>query len=210
MPVRITLRIDENYSPFRDMLKFLINSPLGDSLLICSGYIQEGLWNFNILKEDLLDAIKDGCSQGEVITVAGKLSDPQWKNSYINFIRGLEKAGIKVTPCIAPELNWHAKIAMRLAGSPHEPIAALIGSSNLTRPSWAQSKDLSWNFEGDVLLWIDVDELNSHFGSQYQPRVRFGDLRLVLDERVPQHNEKEQLRLLYDHIRHSGITRFKV
>jgi hypothetical protein len=97
---------------------------------------------------------------------------------------------------------------MRLAGSSHEPIAALIGSSNLTRPSWGQAKDISWNFEGDVLLWTDIDELNSHFGSQYQPRVRFGDIRLVLDNKVPQFNEKEQLKMLYEHIRHSGITRF--
>ena len=209
MPVRITLRVDEDYSPFRDMLKFLINCPLGDSLLICSGYIQEGLWNFNILKEELLDCIKSGCSQGDVITVAGKLTDLNWRQSYINFIDGLEDAGIKVIPCIAPKLNWHAKIAMRLAGPSRDPIAALMGSSNLTRPSWDQSKNLSWNFEGDVLLWVDIDELNSYFGNQYQPRVRFGDIRLVLDDKVRQHNEKEQLSLLYDHIRHSGITRFR-
>lgn len=209
MPVRITLRTDEDYSPFRDMLKSLVNCPLGDSLLLCSGYIQEGLWNFNILEEELLDCIKAGCPQGEVITVAGKLNDPEWRQSYINFIDGLERAGVKVIPCIAPKLNWHAKIAMRLAGPSRDPVAALIGSSNLTRPSWDQAKDLSWNFEGDVLLWVDVDELNSYFGSQYQPRVRFGDIRLVLDKRVPQHSEKEQLKLLYERIRRGGIARFE-
>lgn len=141
--------------------------------------------------------------------MAGKLTDPNWRQSYINFIDGLKDAGIKVIPCIAPKLNWHAKIAMRLAGPSHDPIAALMGSSNLTRPSWDQSKDLSWNFEGDVLLWVNIDELNSYFGNQYQPRVRFGDIRLVLDDKVRQHNEKEQLSLLYDHIRHSGITRYR-
>lgn len=213
MPVRITLRTDNSYSPFKEMLKLLINCPLGDSLLLCSGYIQEDLWDYRILEEDLLDNIKTGCSKGVLITVAGKLTSNDWKKAYINFIEHIKKADIKIYPCISPKLNWHAKIAMRLATTSttekKRPIAGLLGSSNLTKPAWDESETPYWNFEGDVLIWPSNDELDIHFGHDFKPKVPYGDMRLVLDEKIEQYSEKEQLAQLYKHITESGLETFR-
>src|SRR5690348_2306421 len=41
MPVRVTLRTKKEFSPFRTLLRKLIELPDGDSVILCSGYIQE-------------------------------------------------------------------------------------------------------------------------------------------------------------------------
>ncbi|RME56753.1 hypothetical protein D6779_10040, partial [Candidatus Parcubacteria bacterium] len=65
----------------------------------------------------------------EIITVAGKL-DGFWLEHYQNFVRRLRQAGLQVKAYVAPRKNWHAKIAIRIRNE--QPIAAIIGSSNLT------------------------------------------------------------------------------
>lgn len=202
MPVRITLRSTIEFSPYRELLSRLIESPIGDSVVLCSGYIQI-IGKYNILTDELLNSIRKGCALGKVITIAGKFDDENtyWLDSYKRFIRTLRNAGIPVDPYIAPERNWHAKIAIRL--NKNTPVAALIGSSNLTRPAYSLIGE-KWNFEGDVLIWSDP-ELDTHFRSGFNATLPYGDMQLILDPGVRQLNEQEQLESIYKDILHSNM-----
>jgi len=217
MPIRITLRSTVEFSPYRELLSRLIESPAGDSVLLCSGYIQT-LGRYNILRDGLLGSIKKGCGAGKVITVAGSFEDenrskyapnrepnPYWLDSYKNFIRNLRGAKVSVEPYIAPERNWHAKIAIRLRDD--EPVAALIGSSNLTRPAYSLNAD-KWNFEGDVMIWSDP-ALNEHFRRPFNANLTYGDMQLILDPGVRQPDERYQLRALYKDIMGGQLNYFE-
>ena len=198
MPVRVTLRTGKDFSPFREMLHRLIKLSEGDDLILCSGYIwepQTGSSNFkyNILDDELLDALKIGCQGKEITTIAGKL-DERWLDYYKNFVKRLKQAGFRVKPYFAPKRNWHAKIAIRL--SQGKPIAAIIGSSNLTGPAYGENR-YSWNFESDVLIWENSQKLNGIFNETFQGETPFGDLRLVMNSDIHQMNEREQLNRIF-------------
>jgi hypothetical protein len=208
MAVRVTLRTSKNFSPYRILLRKLIEIPDGDSLVLCSGYIQEtdpgNLKRYNILRDDLLISIEKGCLQGQIIVIAGKFENRQWLDYYKNFIYGLKRAGVKVIPYIAPKKNWHAKIAIRLKQK--QPIAALIGSSNLTGPAYGINR-ANWNFEGDVLIWSNTI-YNSYFKQRINNETLIGDMTLILDPEIHQPNEDEQLESIYRDVMESGLEPF--
>lgn len=209
MPVRITLRTNKKFSPYRIMLKRLIELPDGDSLVLCSGYIQEtspaSSRGYKILSDDLLPSISNGCAKGTIITIAGKFEYRSWIEYYKNFIHGLRWAGVKVKPYYAPKKNWHAKIAIRLMQN--KPIAALIGSSNLTGPAYGINRP-NWNFEGDVLIWSDA-AYNSYFKQRFDNETPIGDMTLILDPETRQTSEEEQLEFIYSDVMESGIEPFE-
>lgn len=66
MPLEITLRNKDSVSPFRNRLLKLCSMSIGDGLILCSGYFQEGLYNYEILADDLLAAIQ---SSGKIQNV---------------------------------------------------------------------------------------------------------------------------------------------
>lgn len=85
MPVRIVFRNRGEVNPFCEMLTWLSESPEGDSLVLCSGYITETNGGYSVLGDGLLKSLKKGCSGGELITVSTNFSnnrsDDQWKVS---------------------------------------------------------------------------------------------------------------------------------
>src|SRR6266576_303850 len=128
MPVRVTLRTGPFASPFRKHLASLMESPFGDSLVLCSGYIWEtdsASSGYKVL-DDLLAHIVRGCASGTLTTVAGKLGYGDYVRYYRNFVRRIRGAGVRVQPLIAPKRNWHAKIAIRMSQT--SPRAAIVGS----------------------------------------------------------------------------------
>lgn len=70
MPVSLTLRSTSEFSPYREQLKRLITAPKGNSVLLCSGYIQE-MQDYSVLDDDLLDTLREGCVAGRLITISG-------------------------------------------------------------------------------------------------------------------------------------------
>lgn len=222
MPVRVTLRTGRDSSPFRVLLRKLIELPDGDSVVLCSGYIQEvdpsiNTRSYNLSEDQLLASLKKGCHNGKVTTVAGKLkhygkSPSQWEKKYTLFIQHLKAAGLNVEAWSAPKKNWHAKIAIRLKND--TPIAILLGSSNLTRPAFGIDNYpprfnvfKEWNFEGDVLIWDDP-HYNGIFKEPIDPQQRIGDMVLVLDREVRQPDEQQQLWKIYKYVM-DEITRFE-
>src|SRR5438046_258176 len=96
MPIRITLRQGPAEGPFRRMLTGLITAPFGDSILLCSGYVQEDPFGSFRILDDLLPLLKTGCAAGKVITVAGKLERGSWRDQYEHFVRRLAREGVNV------------------------------------------------------------------------------------------------------------------
>ena len=206
MPVKVVLRTSKSHSPFRDILNRLITCPIGESLILCSGYIWEpdaDSSTYKILDDGLLETIKKGCASGVTVTVAGKFSEEVWKEHYRNFVFRLRDAGVRVQAFVAPKKNWHAKIAIRLKGK--VPIAALVGSSNLTGPAY-RLNSCHWNFESDVLIWPNNPELNTYFRSSLSNQNRVGNLDLILDPEVQQLSEQEQLDNLLSDIESGNLT----
>jgi|GEM_PF-2316028 len=217
MPVRVTLRTKKDFSPFRVLLKKLIELQDGDSVILCSGYIQDIIRAqssraYSISEDELVNYLKRGCVSGKVLTIAGKLKSygktkqPTWYTQYENFIRNLQSNGLRVEAWSAPNKNWHAKIAIRLKGK--TPIAAIIGSSNLTRPAYGIpnsnppiSSFVNWNFEGDVLIWSDA-KYNAVFKENIEEVRGIGDMVLTLDPEVEQPDEQQQLWDIYNYVMH--------
>jgi len=199
MPVKIVLRKRYDFSPFRRILNLLLQAPLGDTVLLCSGYIWQPSRRYNILNDGLRNAILNGCANGELITVAGKFNPGYYSNFYHNFINDLRR-NIKVRAYYAPRKNWHAKVALRLANN--RPVAGIIGSSNLTRPAYGENWR-NWNYEADVLIWIP-GILTNYFQQDDIP-IEVGKIELILNPDIDQPNEESQLQSIYDDIMGSEL-----
>ena len=202
MPVKIVLRKRYDFSPFRRILNLLLQAPLGDTVLLCSGYIWQPSRRYNILNDGLRNAILNGCANGELITVAGKFNPGYYRyysNFYHNFINDLRR-NIKVRAYYAPRKNWHAKVALRLANN--RPVAGIIGSSNLTRPAYGENWR-NWNYEADVLIWIP-GILTNYFQQDDIP-IEVGKIELILNPDIDQPNEESQLQSIYDDIMGSEL-----
>lgn len=209
MPVTLVLRHRKDQSPFRRLLLGLVAAPGADSLIIGSGYIWEPSppFTYAILADQLGAAIANGCAAGEVTTIAGKLTIAKWRAYYANFVNGLRQVHPHVVPLFAPRRNWHAKIAIR-HDSGAAPIAALVGSSNLTGPAFAEPH-LAWNYECDALIWQDTPVLTSYFRDLLRdlPDDRVSRMDLILDPKVEQPTEVQQLEHLRTQILTSGVKR---
>jgi hypothetical protein len=205
LPLKITLRKDKKSSPFRQMLNMLLQSPAGDSAILCSGYIWQPAGNcYNILDDGLRSAIVSGCSGGTLTTVAGKFSYSYYKDYYRRFIRDLRSNGVNVDPYYAPKKNWHAKIAVRMSGN--RPVAALVGSSNLTGPAYGVNRN--WNFEADVLIWTEEGKQTEFFRDDGLNQD-LGKFEAILDPGFTQLDEKDQLMGIYKDVMDAELVRFE-
>lgn len=206
MGILIFLRTNKKISYFRRYLLKLINSPTSDKLLLCSGYIWE-YSNYSILNDELLNAISS--QNVEVITVAGMLSGQgNWENKYKSFVKRLKSNNIKVVSYKAKKKNWHAKVAIKLNGE--DPIAGLIGSSNLTAPAYRENHG-RFNYEADVLIWdprydwyfrVDIGDFIDN---------PLGPIDTILNPDIRQFDECERLKAIYNTtMNEEGLELFEI
>jgi len=204
MPIKIALRKDAEQSPFRRMLEMLLTSPAGDSAILCSGYIwQPNDGRYNVLDDGLRQSILAGCAGGTLTTIAGKFYPDYYEVYYRNFIEDLRYHGINVVPFYAPKKNWHAKIAIRTNN--HHPVAALVGSSNLTGPAYGIRRN--WNYEADVLIWMDADRQTGFFRDDGMD-MPLGRFELILDPHIEQPSEELQLKGIYADVMETELQDF--
>jgi len=205
MPIKIALRKDSKQSPFRRMLNMLLRSPIADSSILCSGYISSpNKDGYYILDDGLRKSIEVGCKNGKLTMILG-MHFQDFKDKYRYFIKNLQSNNINVDAYYASGKNWHAKVAIRIRQG--QPIAALIGSSNLTPPAYKLGG--KWNYEADVLIWKKSRELTNFFRED-EMNLPFGRLELILDPDVQQPSEEEQLEDLYnDVMNRTGLIPFE-
>lgn len=219
MGVMITLRRSASESPFKRLLLALCAAPTQGGLLLCSGYVWEELpggRRYSVSQDGLLAAVKRGLAGGgSVKLVAGKLGDdanwPNWETKYRNFVNSFRSARLPVQAYVASKRNWHAKVAVRFNGS-GEPVAAIVGSSNLTGPAYRENYG-NWNYESDVLLWKGGSGLDTYFTQAAQGiSDSFGKMLLDLADGVEQPDESRWMRTLVDDVlnRDGGLDPFHV
>ena len=174
--------------------------------MLCSGYIwQPDNGRYNVLDDSLRQSIVSGCIGGTLTTVAGKFSSAYYKDYYRNFISDLRLNGVNVIAYYAPRKNWHAKIAIRT--NQDCPVAALVGSSNLTGPAYGIDRN-SWNYEADVLIWSESGNQTSYFRNDDMD-LPLGRLEAILDPKIIQASEEKQLKSIYEDVMKTELLHFE-
>lgn len=146
MPMNIILRTDANINLFQDVIINTISLPIGDSILLCSGFFQEGRGQYFVSRENQFTCRL--AQSGKTITTIG-VHNNMWRNEYIRFIERLRNANIQVDARLHRGFKWHAKIYLLVSDG--SPIMGIIGSSNMTRNAFGRS--IPFNIESDVVLW---------------------------------------------------------
>jgi hypothetical protein len=171
MGLIIALRVDKNTSYFRRYLRVLISQDEVNHVVLCSGYIEERLPGYSVIRDELWDIIRAKASKSSLeLETLGGMFRGKWggvnRSQYIRFVKSIRirKTMNRVTnltylPYVARKKNWHAKISLFMKDK--EPLAAIIGSSNLTRPAYGESGSgpkfatsyKNHNCECDVVIW---------------------------------------------------------
>ena len=179
--MRIFLRTNEAVSHFQRILHRLIEVPGQGELILCSGYFCESP-SSSILDAGLLPVILRGCSRIECVGAM-----PAESRRYRAFVDKIRTTGITIVE--HPATRWHAKIAIK--SFENRPVAALIGSSNLSRPAYCEPFQ-AFNYEADVFIW--VPEYNRYFPRDYDPRDELSPVEAILSENQP-HEEARLTKL---------------
>ncbi len=191
MGVAISLRNDKNKSFYKNMLIGLMNTTDANELLLCTGYLQYDFYpnasfkknyvKYNVFKDadpkqqNLLDTILR-YKKVTIVGIKGKKNKApngssdiwydQYKAARDYVFNEKNKRSSKVDMKFYYDISghWHAKLAIlmrRDSAQDIKPIAAIIGSSNLTRPAFADtntprpiSGNFNFNFEGDTLIYV--------------------------------------------------------
>lgn len=184
MGVAIALRRDEKLSFFKETLIELLKNTDADEIILSSGFMQvtkKGSREYNFLTDQdkdgdtLVDLICDKCKEVTFIGVKDK-STGDWYNQYraahdyLKSIVRFKQSKVKVNFYYGKSSNWHAKIALFMKKDlPNNPIpiAAIVGSSNMTRPAMGDdntpqnmkiitsSTNVGYNMEADTLIYTE-------------------------------------------------------
>lgn len=198
MGVAIALRRDEKLSFFKETLLELLKNTDADELILSSGYMQFiqndpkiGTYKFlndqNKDGDTLIDLICDKCKEVTFIGVMGwhnknkmrstNSTTVEWYDQYratYDYLKSeviKRQANVKLNFYYRKYNEWHAKIALFMKkDSPNNPIpiAAIVGSSNLTRSAMgddstpqsmmvlpSRSKKAGYNMEADTLIYTN-------------------------------------------------------
>lgn len=186
MSIKITLRTSGSASPFRDYLLALAGSTSGDELVLCSGYFAQ-----KVSADRLAGAIKGNSSLAKVQIYGhhGVGTD------FLSFARDIKSAHLATSAFeqAANPNKWHAKVALLLKAG--EPLAGIIGSSNLTQPAYRAPASY-WNYECDVVI-DPHDILNVDVGAG-------SVIQAILDPTVQQPDELARLKELLDEVQNQA------
>ncbi len=199
MGIIIIFRNSSNINLFRDYLHTLI-SLHGEKLILSSGFIAEGnrfsLLDSNNMLHPLSNAVHNGLSK--IIVIAGKFNTSfgrRYRQKFDNFAKKLSTNFGNVVVKI-PQDRWHAKVSILISNK--NPIAAIIGSSNLTTTAYGINQGQNWNRECDVVIWDNrCKEATNKFREIYKEGENVIYFRSIRDK----FNEEFRLKKLYEEIR---------
>ncbi len=173
----------------------------GEELIISSGYIAEckSFSASGSLLPHIINAIKNKNSKlKKITTIAGKIRYKYYKDRYKIFVNNLVSqfsGQIIINPIYFN--NWHAKVSIKISG--RKPIAAIIGSSNLTSTAYGLMGKWNWNRECDVVIWDnDCKECSIIF----RELIDIKDQDIIYFKSIDKGpSEKERLKEFYDEIK---------
>lgn len=146
--IAIFLRQSETQNFFREVISRCVSESSLDDLYICSGFFQERK-NFSASSE-----LGHHLHSSKSITVVG-IYNGLWRSQFDDFVSSLHKISrakglpLTINKRRTKGYRWHAKIFIACSGK--TPVLAIVGSSNITRPAFGNTKP--WNYEADVVLW---------------------------------------------------------
>lgn len=203
------MRKEIDLNPFRRALIKLLEIE-GDNLVLSSGYATNGTAG----DIDFIQALNKGIDPNKVVNPSINIIGGMFYNKKIkkrdfcnkcticnskckvyNFRTFLEKvyAGINnpysnMTFYRADTDRWHSKIALKANGG--TPIAAIIGSSNLSFSAFSENYN-EFNTECDILIW-DETIIPWFVGVDYDPVLGKGVIPPVINV-APQNLTEKQL-----------------
>lgn len=158
MKFEIINRTNELTPPFRQKLLKLL-SIHGQQLILGYGYLDE-----NMIDDDFIKNMKlgfNGISNPEIIIIGKHGSNSSCNfNSYMQTYQKIKRSipHANVRLLIAKKENYHKKVAIKSNKSYDStviPNICIIGSSNLTRPTF-EDKYPYFNQELDIVFWRDI------------------------------------------------------
>lgn len=160
MKFEIISRTNELTPPFRTKLLKLLSIP-GEQLILGYGYLDDNMINAEFIKNMQIGF--QNTLYPEVIIIGKHASNSTCNfNSYIQTCKKI-KSNIpyaNVRLLIAKKENYHKKVAIKSSksyGSMVIPNVSIIGSSNLTRPTFAcLNANDKFNQEIDIVFWRDI------------------------------------------------------
>ena len=216
MGIAVSLRRDLDISYYRRFLHKIIQIPELDELILASGYVTHGK-TYKVLDDELWERLRNakGNSVFELKTIAGRFNSftDQYAIWYGEFVSEIEsrignfEPKWKYYPLIAKKRNWHAKIALGL--SKGDPIACIIGSSNLTSTAYGERRSKGrvslFNHECDVTIWKDDPIYDKIFLSDspeegQKERIDYSrsdaPMALIMNRNIRQQDESHRMRNL--------------
>ncbi len=145
MSLLIIFRKQASINKFQQLVLDIINSGIGEEIIICSGFFQEDKTYSVSMENHFKCSI---CNNNMKITTIG-VHNRMWKKRYKRFRDNFKLCGIDIKTLLSKNFHWHAKVLIVKRND--IPIFGIIGSSNMTRPAFGTSTP--FNFEADVVLW---------------------------------------------------------
>ena len=185
MPIAIYLRRAVGINRFRDLIIDSLDSNLGTSAILCSGFFQQRN-SYRAASEPRFAAAAAKLKNLKTLGIYNQL----WLADYKRFVRALRRAHVNVNGFRIRSWRWHAKVYV-LSNST-KPILAVIGSSNITRSAFSTSSPFNW--ECDVAIWSNKPKRTA----QRIRRLAIGDARIGHDLIIADYNPKQNNGLTID------------
>ena len=206
MGIIIIFRKSSNRNLFREYLHRLISLD-GEKLIISSGFIAEGkfsLLNPNNMLPHLNAAVGRGLSK--IIFIAGKFNTYFGRGYRTKFDDLIDKLVVLFGSRIIKisQDRWHAKISIRILKG--EPIAAIVGSSNLTTTAYGIGMGKNWNKECDVIIW---DNSHKEIWKKFSEIYKEGEDTIYFEDIKGNFDERRRLNDLYDEIKEGVGEEYK-
>jgi hypothetical protein len=160
-----------------------LDTGLGDSVLLCSGFFQENFKGsiYQVSTEAKFDDIL--LKHKINITTVG-VHNPNWLPAYRNFRNNLLSKGIKINAKYISNFHWHAKIyILKKQG---RPIFGIVGSSNMTRNAFGLTTP--FNYEADVILWLDEFTVLNSLISEILSEIQQASDEIIIADYDPEKN----------------------
>jgi hypothetical protein len=209
----VLFRRDRTQSPFREFLHRLIALPQASGLFLSTGFVWDhpSPRGYSVSGDALLAEFQKRPALS-VTTVCGMFyRTNQWGNNYLQFystfVSRLRAGGVNVSAYAATRGRWHAKVAVAVSGA--QPLAAIVGSSNLTRPAYGVNW-ANYNNEADVVLWADP-AIGTFFLQRLDELRQDGELDagdFIVGESsqdYPQPSDQERLTSLWEAVSDSNL-----
>jgi len=175
MGLLFVMRTDAKISIVKEMMISMNQVLIPDKALLGSGYITEYIDKKDSTKKHFVSEqankfhikLKNSFPSNLIVIGVHAKKTNYWYDNFKLFVSNVcsRKKPINVTAYYEKDGRWHAKIYFLIKNE--IPIAAIIGSSNMTQPAFWDCPSY-FNIEADMVIWnktydLEMDKIISTF-----------------------------------------------